>query len=374
MKIQTSFYKYGPSSPHTSIFHPFTDLHSTTYIHNMHVHVHPINLDGSLLVSILPDATSSKPLFTFAVDPWLGESIHALHPIIWKIQHTAPLLIESLTQLPEIPSAIFLTSHLADHCSKPSLIDLPPSTPIYGPPAAIALVRSWNHFTDLHTYVHFSTENPTEATRIPLPGDYGTIEIVRLPAKYWYAQPHVHSFLSIRVIPTKTDTPPWHMIWAAHPPSPSILMPYLDHLWSVEKKKAGSSKVEATLVPRPSINVLMWTLQSLGLPKLLGGNLVPGLVGLEALMKVLNENNVKVERLIDIHDEDKKHTGWMGQFCQVLMADRSLSSVGGVDMWRVKEGGWKWEIDGGGWRGGEMSSWGCCAPREGQLGMRELKV
>ncbi|RPA87984.1 hypothetical protein BJ508DRAFT_1103 [Ascobolus immersus RN42] len=287
----------------------------------MQIHVHPINLDTSLLISLLPSADST-PFFTLLLDPWLSGTSTTYANIFSTQAHTLPPLIPSLSDLSQPPSAILISQSKSDHCSRETLLQLPASTPIYAVPGAYELVQSWKYFDAVHKINDWKKGgNGKEVHRLHLPDGRGTVEVVRLPSRWWEV-PMLHSFLSIRVLPSdRQHLPPAQILYTPHGAPPTAVLPFLNTLPAPERK--------ITLLFHPTTQVK--------LPFWLGGSVVSGAPGLERVLK-----EVEVEGIVAVHDEEKELGGLVGWFVRNI----------------EKEGKWK---------GREMEDWTCCGPKELQL-------
>ncbi|RPA86289.1 hypothetical protein BJ508DRAFT_358392 [Ascobolus immersus RN42] len=316
----------------------------------MYIHVHPINLDASLLVSILPTPAFTTPIFTFLIDPWLHDTITNIHPLFNTFTHSKTPPISSLASLPHTPSAVLISQSAPDHCCQQTLTALPTSTPIYAVPAAADIIKSWNHFTSVQPITIFSTDKPDTHTSITLPNNHGTLEVILLPALNWYEVPSLYSFFSIRFVPPPGESkPPFHMVFTGHGAPTSALTPYLKTLTDDDSI--------------PPIDLLCHPLTKVILPLMMGGEVVHGKDGLEGLLK-----EVQVERVLAVHDEEKNHTGLVSWVIKEVKSD--VKDVGGVEVWRVKEGGWGWEVEGGKWNGRELEGSVCCPCGSSSAGVK----
>ncbi|RPA72471.1 hypothetical protein BJ508DRAFT_335001 [Ascobolus immersus RN42] len=303
----------------------------------MDIHIHPVNLDGSVLISLFASNESTKPIFTFLIDPWLTETLTDPHPLILTQSHgpETPPPISSLASLPHPPDAVILTQSNSDHVTFPTLSTLASTTAIFAIPAAATIVKSWNHFDA--SAIHTITTQTQARTTIVLPENAGVIELVHLPALRFWEQPALYSFTSIRILPA--SLPPFHIVYTAH--------------------GAPNSAITALLasLPDPTVNVLFHPLVKYVIPYIPGGKVVPGAEGAEALLK-----EVKADYFIGVHDEKKLYGGFIGKVIQAF--DAGEEEIGGIEVWRFREGGWKFGFEDRGWRGGVSEEWDCCKPKD----------
>lgn len=57
-------------------------------------------------------------------------------------------------------SAVLISHEFSDHCHRATLLELPPSTPIYAASTAVSLIRSWSHFHHVYAIPSFEPTAP----------------------------------------------------------------------------------------------------------------------------------------------------------------------------------------------------------------------
>lgn len=142
--------------------------------------LHHLNADTSWLLQIPrpPIAQFQRPYFNILIDPWFAgpqtdvanwfsQQWHAEASAVGSIAEAEQLIsrIEDLcsnsAEIKEEPGtgvidAIAISHEFTDHCHKETLLEVHPNVPVFAPPEAAKLVRSWNHFRTVHETPAFS--------------------------------------------------------------------------------------------------------------------------------------------------------------------------------------------------------------------------
>lgn len=210
-------------------------------------------------------------------------------------------------------SAVVISHEFTDHCHRATLLELPPSTPIYATTAAVPLIKSWSHFHAVHDIPVFSASDPWP----------------ELPADLNATQP---SWLRFARLTTESNALYYHSAVAvlfAQAPSPPPSTPPRPQKTSrspkakKDTKAAAKPQAEAVIytphgissssllpltTPLPSTTIhidplaLLHGLHSIRLQGLQQLNL--GLPNALAAQKLLN-----VPYWVGTHDEEKKGAG-----------------------------------------------------------------
>ena len=152
--------------------------------------LHHLNPDTSWLLQ-LPrpdDDDSGRVYFNILLDPWLAggqsdvaswfsQQFHATPSAVPSIAAVDHLLheVESLATNRPPPAestclidAVAISHEFSDHCHRDTLLDLPPSVPVFATATAAKLIQSWRHFTTVHAVAAFD-HDWTRATLPSLP-------------------------------------------------------------------------------------------------------------------------------------------------------------------------------------------------------------
>lgn len=135
-----------------------------------------LNADTSWVLQIpCPSSSkSSRSRFNVVLDPWLrgpqsdvaswfSTQLHVVAPAVDTLEGLSRVLCAVETGSFDAPSsaewyidAVAISHEFTDHCHQATLLQLPPSTPIYAADAAADLIRSWNHFDSVTTAPGFA--------------------------------------------------------------------------------------------------------------------------------------------------------------------------------------------------------------------------
>ena len=182
--------------------------------------LHHLNADTSWLLQIpRPDSasssTSSRRYFNVIFDPWLSgtqsdvaswfsKQWHAIEPAYSSIRAVEELCLvaeppraDEATERPTRPTnghsisdvdqllrdspastsrhhspidAVAISHEFTDHCHKQTLLELPPTVPVYAAAKAAKLIRGWKHFDHV---VETPNLDPAEASRASKPSGNG---------------------------------------------------------------------------------------------------------------------------------------------------------------------------------------------------------
>ncbi|KFH40538.1 hypothetical protein ACRE_087730 [Hapsidospora chrysogenum ATCC 11550] len=168
----------------------------------MALSIKQLNGDSSFLLTFEPIVADDSPPsifqepFRILLDPWLcGPSSPEHHPSLSPSNHSKPMLLPSLHQLP-VPDVVIISQHKNDHCHEATLRQLPGTgtkTVILAEPTAAKKIRSWGHF-DHDKVITLSRWEDSRQTgrdsvaRIEVPphfpgGDVGEVTISFIPQK-----------------------------------------------------------------------------------------------------------------------------------------------------------------------------------------------
>lgn len=304
----------------------------------MHVHVHPLNSDTSLLLSVFT-SSSSRPSYTLVIDPWLFGDSPTYHRQFSNQFHSQPSNIDSLRDLSHAPDAVFISQDKSDHCHEATLKELDPGTIVYAVRGADDIVRGWKHFDNVQRLPLVSRSSAGKPVEIGLPDGAGTLKVaVVSDPSLMQRLTNLHLALVFQFIPSQPGAS-----------SKPITVVYSGH-------GIPASALHSLLPPKSTIDLLLHPLARITLPFWLGGDVSLGYMGVRDISAQYDVRN-----LVGVHDEEKVAKGFVSWW--IKKREEGVSGVGKV--WGMNKGGWSLGSGGDEVEMREMEAWKCCG-RKGE--------
>ncbi|KAI9805844.1 MAG: hypothetical protein M1825_000458 [Sarcosagium campestre] len=131
-----------------------------------------LNADTTWLMQLPYPADVSPPkdrsYYNILIDPWLSGPQSDVAAWFSQQVHAAESSVRSIAELEDqlrreeglsedvSPIDLVVVSHeFTDHCHQDTLLEVKPDTPVYATRKAVALIRSWGHFTNVFDTVAF---------------------------------------------------------------------------------------------------------------------------------------------------------------------------------------------------------------------------
>ncbi|KAG8813890.1 hypothetical protein FRC19_002124 [Serendipita sp. 401] len=109
-----------------------------------------LNEDTSWLVSFSYNDTTATS-FNILIDPWLKGPQTDYWKLFSTQWHTTPSCVEHVADLGVEIHAVVISHEWTDHCHKATLLEVSKAVPVYATDKAAEIIRSWNHFSAVHT-------------------------------------------------------------------------------------------------------------------------------------------------------------------------------------------------------------------------------
>ncbi|KAK2017583.1 hypothetical protein LZ32DRAFT_614288 [Colletotrichum eremochloae] len=151
-----------------------------------------LNADTTWLIQLPypPSCTppSGRRRFNVLLDPWLkgpqtdvatwfSTQWHVVEPSVQTLDQLNSILagLEQNGEGPKVTNnsyidVVAISHEFTDHCHRPTLEELPPSTPVFAPDKAARLIRSWNHFNSVTTTPRYSSMTKSWKTELSIAG------------------------------------------------------------------------------------------------------------------------------------------------------------------------------------------------------------
>ncbi|KAG8711900.1 hypothetical protein FRC09_020349 [Ceratobasidium sp. 395] len=248
-----------------------------------------LNGDTSWLISF-PVSTQDREdgLFNIIIDPWLTGPQTDYYSWFSRQSHVIKACVDHISELNTRIDAVVLSHEWSDHTHRATLLEIDAKTPVYATKNAADLVRSWDHFSTVHTIEDLKPGAHWSTTHFPgLPSCLGISRI---------------SSTSFEIVSY------YHVAICLAYASPDVTQE------NVDKSKASAVLYSPHGVHAPSLDrlpesglevlALMHGLHQVWNPPFLGGMLNLG--GLNAVRSI---RATKARYWIGTHDEVKKGSG-----------------------------------------------------------------
>ena len=246
-----------------------------------------LNGDTSWLVSFpVSEQDRGDRQFNVIIDPWLSGPQTDYYSWFSSQSHVIKACVDHVSELKTRIDAVVLSHEWTDHTHKATLLEIDPKTPVYATIKAAGIVRSWNHFTQVHTVEDLEPGAHWSTTR--LPGLTPCLGVSRISSTSFEIVSYYHVAICLAYVPPETQAP------ENSTASAILYSPHGVHAPSLDRLPQSSLEVVA----------LMHGLHQVWNPPFLGG-----MLNLGGLNAVRATRATKARYWIGTHDEVKKGTG-----------------------------------------------------------------
>ncbi|KAF8607433.1 hypothetical protein BDV93DRAFT_604016 [Ceratobasidium sp. AG-I] len=246
-----------------------------------------VNGDTSWLISFPVSLEDREDeLFNVIVDPWLTGPQTDYYSWFSSQSHIIKACVDHISELNTRIDAVVLSHEWTDHTHRATLLEINSDTPVYATIKAAEIVRSWGHFTTVHTIEDLPPASHWSVTHMPgLPSNLG---ISRISSTSFEIVSYYHVAICLAYVPPEVKDK------AGTSANAILYSPHGIHASSLDRLPEASVEVVA----------LMHGLHQVWNPPFLGGMLNLG--GLNAVKAI---RATKARYWIGTHDEVKKGTG-----------------------------------------------------------------
>ncbi|KAG8738323.1 hypothetical protein FRC10_006994 [Ceratobasidium sp. 414] len=229
-----------------------------------------------------------KHLNGIIVDPWLTGPQTDYYSWFSRQSHVIKACVDHISELNTRIDAVVLSHEWTDHTHRATLLEVYPRAPVYATKNAADIVRSWNHFSTVHTIQDLKPGAHWTISHLPdLPF---CLSISRISSTSFGIVPYYHVAICMTYAPPEIEEKYMEKATA----SALLYSPHGIHVPALDRLSESGLEVVA----------LMHGLHQVWIPPFLGGMLNLG--GLNAIRAV---RATKARYWIGTHDEVKKGSG-----------------------------------------------------------------
>ncbi|KAJ6615602.1 hypothetical protein B0H10DRAFT_1801214 [Mycena sp. CBHHK59/15] len=114
-----------------------------------HATLKHLNEDTSWLLGI-PNPAGGAP-FNILIDPWLTGPQTDFFRLFSTQWHVVPSCAQRVADIGTPIHAVVISHEWTDHCHKATLLEVPPSVPVFAADKAATIIRGWKHFATVYT-------------------------------------------------------------------------------------------------------------------------------------------------------------------------------------------------------------------------------